>query len=174
MQSHALVRTTIFLSLWQFLAWFLSSMLGAAAIPCCGDPSPAIPGWYAFVSLPVTFAVYLAPAFVCGLLTTSRAVTCAFVAGGIGSLAWSVLGSHIIATLIPAYSISGLGDFTNLSGLLYSFEVLSSLLWSSFWYAVVAAIGACGGIVLRSHRIANSSLKVAPFGRGTRQQRRAP
>ena len=174
MQSHTLVRTTTFLSLWQFLVWFLSSMLGAAAIPCCVDPSPPLPGWYSFVSFPITLAVYFGPAFVCGLLTASRAVTCAFLAGGIGSFAWSVLGSHIIATLIPSYAVGGLGDFTNLRGLLYSFEMLSSLVWLSFWYAVVAAIGACGGIVLRGYQIANSSVKVAPFGRGTPQERGAP
>jgi hypothetical protein len=127
-------------------------MLGAVAIPCCADPSPPIPGWYSYISFPITLAVYLVPGFVCGLLTTARPVFCAFVAGVIGSLAWSVLGSHIVATLIPAYVGSGLGDFTNLLGLLYSFEMLSSLVWLSFWYGVAAAIGACGGIVLRGHR----------------------
>ena len=52
----------------QFAAWFCSGLIDAIAIPCCDNPTPAVPSWYTLAATPIRVAVYLVPGFLCGLL----------------------------------------------------------------------------------------------------------
>ena len=50
-------RALVLATLGQFAAWLCSSLIAAAAIPCCDNPTPPTPAWYAFMATPIVVAV---------------------------------------------------------------------------------------------------------------------
>jgi len=137
-------------ALGQFAAYFFSAMLEAFAVPCCADPTPMLPAWFAFIATPIHFLVMLAPAFLCGLIVASRPILTGAIAAAIGSFFWSLLGVHIIATLFPSRAIGGLGQFQNALWSLTSFSLVVSLAVSAACYAAAAAGAASGGFLVRN------------------------
>ena len=134
-RAHSMVPLVI-AALGQVAAYFLSAVLEAYAIPCCADPTPALPPWYAHIATPIHFLVMLAPAFLCGLFVPSRPILTGAVAAAVGSFLWFLLGAHIIATVFPSRAISGLGQFQNA---LWSLTSLSFVVSSTVTAACYAA-----------------------------------
>ena len=143
-------RILIAASIGQFAAWLLGSVVGAAAVPCCDNPSPEIPHWYALMSMLLHTTALLLPGFLCGLLVSTRPVLVGAIAGGVGAALWYWLGSFIIANLFPVRALGGLGQ---LEGVIYSltyWAFWSSLVVSSLCDAAAAAAGASAGVL--THR----------------------
>jgi hypothetical protein len=142
----------------QFAAWLCYSFIGAAAIPCCDDPTPAIPSWYAFTATPILFSVYLVPGVLCGLFVPSRPVLVAALAGGVGAYLSHLFGSYLRAIVFPAWAVGGLGQLQNVWYSFSSIEFNFGVLVTSLCYAAAAAAAASAGILVRSRVRANPSL----------------
>ena len=135
----------------QFAANLGAGVLGAFAVPCCDDPTPQLPRWYAEIAQPVYFLPLLLPAFLCGFYVKSRPILVGTVAAALGGFLWHWLGSHILAHLFPARALSGIGQFENALLIFYSPVFVLNLAISSACYAAAAAGAASGGYLLLSH-----------------------
>ena len=146
----------------QFLAYLLAGALAAFGVPCCDNPTPELPKWYAHVGPPIYFLVLLLPAFLCGLYVKSRPILVGAVAAGMGAFIWQWLGSHVIANLFPAWSVSRLGDFRKAFWIFVSPEFSVSLLVSAICRAAVGAGAASGGYLLRNPARADRPINAEP------------
>ena len=153
----------------QFVANLLASALGAFAVPCCDNPTPELPRWYANISTPIHFLELLLPAFLCGYYVKSRPIFVGTVAAGIGAFLWHWLGAHVIANLFPAWAVSGLGDFRNAFWIFVSPEFSIGLIVSAVCYAAAGAGAASGGYLLRNRVRPNLAVNTdAPPAAGRR------
>jgi hypothetical protein len=134
----------------QFAANLGAGVLGAFAVPCCDDPTPELPHWYAQIAQPVYFLVLLLPGFLCGYYVKSRPILVGALAAALAGFLWHWLGSHILAHLFPARAVSGIGHFENALSILSEPVFLVTLAVSSACYAAAAAGAASGGYLLRS------------------------
>jgi hypothetical protein len=142
----------------QFAANLLAGALGAFAIPCCDNPTPEIPSWYAYISTPIDFLVMLLPAFLCGLYAASRPIFVGTVAAGVGAFLWRWFGHYVIAQLFPAWALGGVGVFNNAFWSISSGAFVAHLIISAVCYAAVGAGAASAGYLLRSRVRPNLSL----------------
>jgi len=133
----------------QWVAHLFGGALGAFAVPCCDDPTPLLPRWYAEISTPIHFLVMLLPAFLCGLYANSRPILVGALAAGIGALLWHWIGGHVLANLFPARALGGMGDFKNALWVFAAPGYLATLIVSATCYAAAGAGAASGGYLLR-------------------------
>jgi hypothetical protein len=142
----------------QFLAYLGASALDAVAVPCCDNPTPQLPEWYARIATPVNFLVLLLPGFLCGFYVMSRPILVGALAALVGAFLWHWLGAHLIAQLFPARAFSGLGRFANALWVFYSPGYVAGLVVSSVCAAAAAAGAASGGYLFRNRVRPNHSL----------------
>jgi hypothetical protein len=135
----------------QVVVLMLTQVLGAFAVPCCDNPTPEIPKWYASIATPVHFISLLLPGFLCGFYVQRRPIFVGALAAGVGAFAWFLVGSHVIATLFPSRAVGSLGDFTNILAVLTSPQYVTGLIISAVCYAAVGGCAASAGFVLRGN-----------------------
>ena len=145
-------RALVLATLGQFAAWLCSSLIAAAAIPCCDNPTPPIPAWYAFMATPILVAVYLLPGFLCGLFVSSRPVLVAALAGGLGTYLFHLFGSHLRALILPEWAMGNLGNLQSIWYAFSSFAFNVHAIVPSLFYAAIAAAAASAGVLLRLRR----------------------
>jgi len=133
----------------QFAAWFCSGLIDAIAIPCCENPTPGVPSWYALAATPIRVAVYLVPGFLCGLLVRTRPVIVGALAGGLGTYLSHLFGSYLRAVVLPEWGIGGMGQAQNIWYLLTSVQFNFTVLVTSLCYAAIAAAAASAGVLAR-------------------------
>ncbi len=135
----------------QVVVLMLAQVLGAIAIPCCDNPTPELPTWYASIATPVHFISMLLPGFLCGLYARRRPVLVGALAAGVGAFVWFLSGSQVIATLFPSRAVWSLGYFRNILALLTSPEYVIRLLISAICYAAVGGCAASAGFLVRGN-----------------------
>lgn len=124
--------------------------LGAIAIPCCDNPTPEIPLWYANVATPIYFLDLLLPAFLCGFFALSRPILVGTVAAGLGSVIWYWIGSFAIAQIFPSRSLGGLGEFHGHVWILTDPLFVLRLITTLACHGAAGAAAASGGYLFRN------------------------